>query len=361
MRARMVLGLVLLGLASGAATAAVDCTQRFVVGSSYVPYCSNGKFGPAVFVIHGTNRNADDYLGYLDDLDTLVIAPEFQEAGPGLYWSSGWKQGDKSKDSERVSSFEVLDRMVEMFHGVAIIGHSAGGQFVSRYAAGTRLQGLTYIVANPSSYLYLDTSRPVAGECPDFNEYKYGLEELNSYMSAGVASDFPERNVIYMLGSLDTRVDKYLDTSCEANRQGGNRYDRGLKYYEHLARHFGRPVHRKVIVPGVGHSPSRMLDAARPYLTAAIAGQSSPSANTATAPVTEPAKPTEIVAPSVNNPPAAAATGTGSAPATSRPPAVVPDQGAAPTAPKPDEAAPAPARSRSWGRFSGSAFGWLFR
>ncbi|WKZ13066.1 MAG: alpha/beta hydrolase [Gammaproteobacteria bacterium] len=361
MRARMVLGLVLCGLASGAATAAVDCTQRFVVGGSYVPYCSNGKFGPAVFVIHGTNRNADDYLGYLDDLDTLVIAPEFQEAGPGLYWSSGWKQGDKSRDSERVSSFEVLDRMVEMFHGVAVIGHSAGGQFVSRYAAGTRMQGLAYIVANPSSYMYLDASRPVAGECPDFNEYKYGLEDLNSYMSAGVASDFPERNVIYLLGSLDTKVDKYLDTSCEANRQGGNRYDRGLKYYEHLARHYGRPVHRTVIVPGVGHSPSRMLDAARPYLAAAIAGQGSPPANTATATGTEPSKPKEVVAPGVNNPPAAAATGTGSAPAAQQPPAAGPAQSATPTATTPGEAAPRQNQSRNGWRFQDSVFSRLFR
>jgi acetyl esterase/lipase len=281
MRTAMIFGLVLLGLASGAADAAVDCTQQFPVGTSYVPYCSNGKHGPAVFVIHGVNRNADDYLGYLDDLDTLVIAPEFQDSGPGLYWSSGWKRGNRSEDSQRVSSFEVLDRMVEMFHGAAVVGHSAGGQFVTRYAAGTRMQGLTYIVANPSSYMYLDDSRPVGGDCPDFNEYGYGLEELNSYMSVGVAPDYPDRNVIYMLGSLDTKVDKHLDTSCEANRQGRNRYDRGVHFYEHLARHYRRPVHRKVVVADVGHSPSRMLNAARPYLLAAIAGQGSPSSTPA--------------------------------------------------------------------------------
>jgi pimeloyl-ACP methyl ester carboxylesterase len=338
----MVLGLVLLGLANGVATAAVDCTQRFAVGSSFVPYCSNGQSGPAVFVIHGTNRNADDYLGYLDDLDTLVIAPEFQAEGPGLYWSSGWKQGDRSKDPEQVSSFEVLDRMVEMYHGVAVIGHSAGGQFVTRYAAGTRLQGLTYVVANPSSYLYLDRSRPVGGpsdgNCPDFNEYKYGLDELNDYMSAGVASDYPTRNVIYMLGSLDTKVDKYLDTSCEANRQGANRYDRGMKFHDHLARHYGRPVHRKVIVQGVGHSGSRMLDAARPYLSAAIAGNGSPSSSPppAAAPAKDPVAPPVVSQPPPATPPAPSAT-----------PAV--PAGSAP-----------PKKGQSTSRRSFSSLSWLF-
>jgi len=298
MRTVMISALVLLGLASGAATAAVNCNHKFAVGSSYIPYCSNDRIGPAVFVIHGTNRNAGEYLDYIDDFDALVIAPLFQETGPGLYWSSGWKSGDQSKDFERVSAFEVLDRMVEMFHGVAVVGHSAGGQFVTRYAAGTRLQGLTFIVANPGSYLYLDATRPVSGDCPGFNEYKYGLEHPNSYMIAGVSGDYPDRDVIYLLGSDDTSIDQYLDTSCAANRQGLNRYDRGRKFYEHLERHYGRPVHRLGIVQGVGHSPSKMINAARPYLTAALDRQA-PVTESETVGVLPDAGDVEPVAPTV--------------------------------------------------------------
>ncbi|MCK6370874.1 MAG: hypothetical protein L6Q83_06005 [Gammaproteobacteria bacterium] len=361
MRAVMTSVLVLLGLASGAATAAVNCTHRFPVGASYVPYCSNDKHGPAVFVIHGTNRNADDYLGYLDDLDTLVIAPHFQDSGPGLYWTSGgWKRGDRSKDAERVSSYEVLDRMVEMYHGVAVAGHSAGGQFVTRYAAGTRLQGLTFIVANPSSYLYLDGTRPVGGDCPDYNEYKYGLEDPNDYMGGGIARDYAERDVIYMLGSLDTKVDKYLDTSCEANRQGRNRYDRGLKFFDHLARHFGRPVHRKVIVNGVGHSPSRMLDAARPYIQAAMAGQN--AGTVISGAESSPPAGTQSVVTTVQEPqPPETATGSDPAPA-------VPQQRAEPAT---EAAEPArtdqgknvsPANDRpSWRLRADSPFRWFLR
>jgi pimeloyl-ACP methyl ester carboxylesterase len=258
---------ILLMLASGVATAEVICENQFPVGASYVPYCSNGKSGPAVFVIHGSQRNADDYLGYLEDLDTLVIAPHFQESGPGLYWSSRWRIGNKSLDEERVSSFEVLDRMVEMYHGVAVVGHSAGAQFVTRYAAGTRMQGLTFIAANAGTYMYLDGTRPLrVSNCPEYNEYHYGLENLNTYMSVGVAPDYPDRNVIYLLGSRDNQVDDDLDVSCSAQRQGRDRYERGRKFYSHLAKYFNRPVHKRVIVYGVGHDAERMLDAARPYL-----------------------------------------------------------------------------------------------
>jgi pimeloyl-ACP methyl ester carboxylesterase len=262
----MIAELMLLALSTGTVPANIVCDKQFPVGNSFIPYCTNSKPGPAVFVIHGTDRNVRDYIGYMADVDTLVIAPEFQESAPGLYWTGGWREGGLSQDAARVSSFEVLDRMVEMFHGVAVVGHSAGGQFVTRYAAGTRLQGLTFIAANPGSYMYLNRTRPLSAVCSRFNEYRYGLEDLNTYMSAGVAPDYPDRNVIYLLGSRDTRIDSNLDTSCAARMQGRNRYDRGLNFYRHLAAHFGRPVHRQVVVTGVGHDPKRMLQAAKAYL-----------------------------------------------------------------------------------------------
>ena len=258
----------LLAVLAVTADASVLCGQRFSVGNSFVPYCTNGKSGPAVFVIHGVNRNADDYLDTLDDLGTRVIAPEFQAAGPGLWWDSGWRKGDRSRDATRTSSFAVVDLMAEAMGATHIIGHSAGGQFVTRYAAGTRRPGwVRFIVANPSSYLWLDASRPrQTANCHGFNEYHYGLDDLNAYMSVGVAPDYPDRDVVYLLGSADTRIDSNLDTSCEANAQGRNRYERGQNFYAHLGRYFGRAVHRKVIVHGVGHSYTRMIRAARPYL-----------------------------------------------------------------------------------------------
>ena len=58
---------------------------------------------------------------------------------------------------------------------ISVVGHSAGGQTVQRYALSTALPpairtglALRYVVANPSSYGYLDSTRPVykCADCP---------------------------------------------------------------------------------------------------------------------------------------------------------------------------------------------------
>ena len=83
---------------------------------------------------------------------------------------------------KRLSSFAVADRLLAELSDakrfpnlrrIVLAGHSAGGQFVNRYVAVGRLgesgagpaRRLEYrfLVANPSSYLYLDGRRPVAG------------------------------------------------------------------------------------------------------------------------------------------------------------------------------------------------------
>jgi hypothetical protein len=76
---------------------------------------------------------------------------------------------------------------------ITLVGQSAGGQFVQRYAAGGRapdaFAGVTigYVTANPSSYLYLNSYRPVAQNliesCPEYNNYKYGLDNRNEYFN----------------------------------------------------------------------------------------------------------------------------------------------------------------------------------
>ena len=103
-----------------------------------------------------------------------------------LYWLDGsssghsWKQGDPSNTpGTAVSSFEVMDHLLSMvtdrarfpnLRVITLIGHSAGGQYVQRYAAGTQAPAsfaehrFVFVVANPSSYLYLNGQRPRAWE-----------------------------------------------------------------------------------------------------------------------------------------------------------------------------------------------------
>ena len=143
-----------------------------------VPYYSNllldaphPEVTRAVVVIHGTLRNAVDYYRAMveaaakapgADSTTLIIAPQFltepdvaADTLPGsyLYWAyMGWRSGDPSLSTTAhprpgsISSFAVIDTILfrlAQFNPnltpLVVAGHSAGGQFVNRYAAGTRI------------------------------------------------------------------------------------------------------------------------------------------------------------------------------------------------------------------------------
>jgi pimeloyl-ACP methyl ester carboxylesterase len=246
---------------------------------------------------------------------TFVVAPQFFShrdahkhnlAPETLIWTlQSWKEGNASR-CRRASSFDVLDGVLVRFAckerfpdliRVVVAGHSAGAQLVQRYAAASpagdalraRAVAVRYVVANPSSYLYLDRSRPsleveggAAGRsvkfeaCPEYNSYKYGLEALNTYLAAvgpeSIRQRYGEREVIYLLGKNDDDpYTKNLDRSCAARLQGATRLERGLAFHAHLRRFYGEDIvarHVLEIVPDIGHQGPRILrsDAGRRWL-----------------------------------------------------------------------------------------------
>ncbi len=273
----------------------------------------------AVILIHGATRNANTYYStlqtaashaYVPSSNIILIAPQFlvevdisahNLPSNILFWStSGWKIGHKSKSTTshprpfRISSFAVMDSLLYLLASnnpnlqtIVVAGHSAGGQYVNRYAAGSPMIdylkthfGITVrcVVANPSSYLYFNSERHVQGSytqfavppynviqaCPTYNQYRYGLEGLNSYMSSvgatQIRAQYPGRNVIYLLGEEDTNPnDPWLDVSCAAMLQGSQRLERGIIYFNFLKYYFGNTIfatQELAIIPGVGHSHS---------------------------------------------------------------------------------------------------------
>jgi hypothetical protein len=94
---------------------------------------------------------------------------------------------------------------------------------------------LSFVTANPSSYLYLNSYRPVENShlesCPEFNDYKYGLSNRNEYFGAlsdeQICQQYASRRVTYLLGSADIHQDKDREINCAANAQGANRFQRG--------------------------------------------------------------------------------------------------------------------------------------
>jgi beta-aspartyl-peptidase (threonine type) len=280
-----------------------------------------------VFVHHGASQNPTTYfdglMAALDAADrerpeldlkasTLVVSPamigahhiadrpERYAQGHYPFWDGGWREGANSVNDPPVSNFDLLDGMVRHIvdfyprvKAIVHVGHSAGGQLVSRYSFGTpvydelRARGIfvRYIVANPSSVLYFDRERPdliagegfvdyrgrvpfVAGsECLDFNRYKYGLDGRVPYMTrrpvAAMLASFRQRELILFHGLADNDpLGGGVDRSCPALLQGRHRLERGRRYYEYLGHFFGPDIYETksiVFAAGVGHHSGQMF------------------------------------------------------------------------------------------------------
>ena len=292
------------------------------VGSLALPYCSNkspvqhdASVRRAVVVLHGTGRNATGYYQSMlraagaagKSHESIIFAPHFltrddiehHHLGNEVpFWTDdNWKHGAPSllgsAGNAQVSSFSVVDLVLDLLtdtarfpnlKSVVVAGHSAGGQFANRYAGGTaHPYPVKFVVANPSSYLYMDKRRrlpfapaftfPSPSEeqgCGMINSYKYGLDHLNvcGYMLAvgaeQIRARYEQRRVTYLLGEDDNDPgDDDLDKSCAASYQGRHRYERGATYYDYLQEYYGPSItlkHRFVPVPGVGHSAGDMFN-----------------------------------------------------------------------------------------------------
>jgi hypothetical protein len=316
------------------------CDERITLNltggySKTIPYCrnysleaKNASIARAVIVIHGVDRNAGDYYNYIWNAaqtagalnETIIIAPQFllqSDLGTSVKdvvaWADegeGWSRGDNSCTDDStcnesgvgtISSFSVIDTILQRLSDrglfpslsqIIIAGHSAGGQFVNRFAAGSQAEvqvvrkhiKIRYIVSNPSSYLYFSEQRwddksdkplfqfkvpdpSAVGDCP-YNDYRYGLENLNSYMAATgirkIPHQYRQRKVVYLLGGSDTDGPN-LDTGCAANFQGSFRLLRGYVYYNYLSHFFQTPYlpnQSLVTVPGVAHDADAMFNSA---------------------------------------------------------------------------------------------------
>jgi pimeloyl-ACP methyl ester carboxylesterase len=272
------------------------------------PLSGNTGVTAAVVVVHGTGRNASGYFGRMLEAarlagaaeHTLVVAPWFQTEddsdGASARWSSGgWKIGDDSVEPGGLSSFTAMDQLLNQLADrsrfpnltrITVAGHSAGGQFVQRYAATgrapTQLTGIAFhfVVANPSSYLYPVPERPNRSgtemvqpdRCSSYNEYKYGLEGTPPYLrgltAQQVLGNLSTRRVTYLLGASDTEKDNELDTDCAARLQGKNRFQRGTYFFDWIHRTYPDAPSDRIVVPDTAHESDEMFQSAqaRPVL-----------------------------------------------------------------------------------------------
>jgi pimeloyl-ACP methyl ester carboxylesterase len=338
LRIGWVFGLVAALVCCGGAHAATSCVRAEPACLQRLPLAP-GLFGTmyatrpltvrdpsvrrAVVMVHGTLRNADTYFttatgaafmaGALDD--TLVIAPAFHSAAGGdckdklapgeANWScsgDSWRSGGASVSKAELTSFDFMDALVRRLADkkvfpnlttVTIAGHSAGGQFVARYAMANRVHGrvpvrLAYVVANPSSYAWPDETRPLPtgdaapaaaaegwksedkphgdfrygrfeeAKAPGYNRWPYGLAERTGGYTKGVGADqlraqLAARPVTYLLSQVDVLPLGGFDDSPQAMAQGPTRRARGEAYVKYFNEKYGGKG-RIVIVPECGHN-----------------------------------------------------------------------------------------------------------
>lgn len=277
-------------------------SARSLVYRSYPLTTKNTTVTRAFVLIHGATRDADNYFrtavaaGFLGDAleNTIIISPRFASKNGGcndsldpneLNWpcsGNSWRAGGVAMNNEKLTSFDLMDEVLRKLANktvfpnlktIVISGHSAGGQYVTRYEMANQVHDslgvpITYIVSNPSSYAYPDASRPsAAGEdfrnfndarnCTTFDQWPYGLLNRTGYTAKlsdeQLKKQLVSRSVVYLLGELDTTPLAGFDGSCPAMAQGANRLSRGQAFAKYVNQKYGAK-HQVTTVPLCGHN-----------------------------------------------------------------------------------------------------------
>jgi alpha/beta hydrolase family protein len=285
-------------------------TPRTLVYRSFPLEGRNEKIRRALIVVHGVDRQAEAYFdigvaaarleGAVDT--TLVIAPHYaSNDGPTcrdtlerdeINWpceGNSWRSGGVARDSS-LTSYDLMDEILRTvarrstfpnLESIVVAGHSAGGQFVTRYEMANRVHDIlgvpvTYVIANPSSYAYPEPDRPISvkrkiefgrfdnAACGNYDSWPYGLADRLGYTARTTAeqlrAQLAARPATYLLGADDVYPIFGFDGSCAAMAQGSNRLVRGRAFAAYVNEHLGAR-HRLVVVPSCGHDALCMFTA----------------------------------------------------------------------------------------------------
>jgi poly(3-hydroxybutyrate) depolymerase len=229
--------------------------------------------GAGVIVsLHGLARNAAGYrdstIPIAERHGLLVVAPLFdRERFPTWRYQAGGIVRDQrvggafNVEPEAEWTGRLLLAIVAAVRAAEgrpdlpyfFIGHSAGGQALSRFAAFVPNEARRIVIANPSTYLW-----PTRAE-----RFPYGFGGLPESMANDEAiRRYLAQPITILLGTADVKRDANLNVGPGAERQGANRHERGWNAFraaQQAARENGWPFNwRLVEVPGVGHSARRM-------------------------------------------------------------------------------------------------------
>ena len=292
---------------------------RSMAYSTYSLDKPNSAITRAFILVHGTNRNADHYFetataaaflaGALENTIVisphLIASPDKPEPNEVVWPNRGdtWRSGGVSTSNPTLSAFDFMDEILrklankKMFpnlKNIVVAGHSAGGQFVTRYEMANKVHGtlgtnVSYVVANPSTYAWPAAVRPLPSGDADpatadkealgtdgekvhtqftygpfdstkvagYNRWPAGLDNRTGYTAqmtdSQLRKQLAERPTTYLLGQVDVLPLGGFDSSPVAMAQGPTRRARGEAFVKYITESLGAKP-RAIIVPECGHN-----------------------------------------------------------------------------------------------------------
>ena len=219
---------------------------------------------PIVIVMHGVNRNADDYrdnwIDIASDYGFRVYAPEFDAARfPG---AQNYNLG--AVGPAGVSAFDAIDPLFDAIkqrigsdaESYVLFAHSAGAQFAHRFVLFRPASRASLVIAANAGWYTMPTTD---ASWP----YGFGGDDV---IEVDLAAAF-QKPLLILLGADDNDPNApYLRQTPEARAQGAHRFERGHSFLATAQDHSRRlqaPLSWRIeITPGVGHNNALMAKAA---------------------------------------------------------------------------------------------------
>ena len=189
-----------------------------------------------LFVIHGNNRNAEDYISawipFIENKNIILVAPKFDKKNFRYFFllESATSSGEINKNSD-----EYINKSISLFFNFfkskysldtnkyKMFGHSAGAQFTHRYMLLSDDRRISNaVIANAGWYTFLN------GE-----NFPYGIKSTPIDISNDHIKWFMSNKASLLIGNNDTKLNN-VNSSKGAMRQGVTRVDRANTYFKSL-------------------------------------------------------------------------------------------------------------------------------
>ncbi len=202
----------------------------------YIPE-GNIEEMPVQVVMHGVDRNADDYrdnwIDYAKTYNFVVLVPEFtKEMFPEIdYQQGGVLDADGNINSKEKVTYNLIGKVFNYFVEKSeskatkcnIYGHSAGAQFVHRFMLYSDTPYINKAISANAGWYTFPT---------DTIAFPYGAGETMGKMNLDKAAYY-KKDMVVLLGDADTLRSSNLRQTKEADAQGLNRFERGNTFYNY--------------------------------------------------------------------------------------------------------------------------------